>query len=442
MKNLNPVELILKKRNGEKLQADEIKYFIDAYLSDYIPEYQMSAWLMAVYFQGMQPDEIAALTDAYIHSGRTLSFDEGLIVADKHSTGGVGDKISLMLAPIAASLGLSVPMISGRGLGHTGGTLDKLEAIPGFNTQYSMEEFRELVIRHGVALVGQSRELVPADKRIYSLRDVTATVESPGLITASIMSKKIAEGAKHLVIDLKIGSGAFMPNLRRAKELAELLVHTGESFGQRVSIVFSNMNSPLGHAVGNALETIEAIEYLKGRYLSDTHELTTALTAQMLISGGLAHDHEQAVDMIETAVSSGKALAKLEEIIEAQGGDPRVCHDYSLFAQARYRIPIIAENSGFVHAIDSRAIGYALVRVNAGRMQVTDKIDYGAGALLYHKIGHEVHAKDEIGVLHCSDQSSGEAVAAMIRGAYKISEFPCPQEALIHEILPASSYTR
>ncbi|MDZ4183095.1 MAG: thymidine phosphorylase [Candidatus Cloacimonadaceae bacterium] len=438
MKNHNPVEIILKKRNGISLDADEIRFFIDSYLSGEIPEYQMSALLMAVYFQGMQGPEIAALTDAYIHSGQTLSFDDALIVADKHSTGGVGDKISLMLAPIAASLGLTVPMISGRGLGHTGGTLDKLEAIPGFNTQYSMEDFKALVLRHGVALVGQSLQLVPADKRIYSLRDVTATVESPGLITASIMSKKIAEGARHLVIDLKIGSGAFMPNLRRAKELAELLVHTGESFGQKVSIVFSNMNSPLGHAVGNALEMIEAIEYLKGRYLSDTHELTTALTAQMLISGGLARDYDHAVDMIETAVSSGKALAKFEAIIEAQGGDPRVCHDYSLFDRARYRIPILAEQSGFVHAIDARAIGYALVRVNAGRMQVSDAIDYGAGAMLYPKIGHQLKSTDEIGILHCSDQSKGEQVAALIRAAYKISEFPCPQEALIHEISPAN----
>ncbi|MDP2173874.1 MAG: thymidine phosphorylase [Candidatus Cloacimonadaceae bacterium] len=435
MKNFNPVELILKKRNGDMLEAAEIKYFIGSFLSGEIPDYQMSALLMALYFQGMQKLEIAALTDAYINSGSTLAFDDSLIVADKHSTGGVGDKISLMLAPIAASLGLTVPMISGRGLGHTGGTLDKLESIPGFNTQYGMEQFQALVQRHGAALVGQSEFLVPADKRIYSLRDVTATVESPGLITASIMSKKIAEGAKHLVIDLKIGSGAFMPNLRRAKELAELLVHTGESFGQKVSIVFSNMNSPLGHAVGNALEMIEAIEYLKGRYLSDTHELTSALTAQMLISGGLARDYDHAVDMIETAVFSGKALAKFEEIIEAQGGDPRVCHDYSLFSKAKYAISIFADHGGFVHAIDSRAIGYALIRVNAGRMKVADLIDYGAGALLYPKIGHQINVGDEIGILYSNDQSKGEEAAALIRQSYKISEFPCPNETLIHEIL-------
>ncbi len=434
MQKYNPVELLLKKRDGIALSPEEISGFVQGYLNGDIAEYQMSAMLMACYFQGLEKDEIAAFTKSYIESGKTITFDANLLVADKHSTGGVGDKISLMLAPIAAALGLHVPMISGRGLGHTGGTLDKLESIPGFNTSFSMEDFKAMVLKHGYALVGQSAELVPADKRIYALRDVTATVESPGLITASIMSKKIAEGTKHLVIDLKIGSGAFMPNLRRAKELAEHLIYTGNSFGQKVCVVFSNMNSPLGHAVGNALEMIEAIEYLKGNYLPDTYELTTALTAQMLISAGLAKDFDDAKAQIDGAVSSGKALAKFWEIIEAQGGNPKVIDDYALFAQAGVKVPIIAKDSGYVHSIDSRAIGYALVRIKAGRMQVSDTIDYAAGALLYPKIGDVINAGDKLGEVHAVSQSQAEEVAELIRNAYKIAEFPKSKEPLIYEI--------
>jgi pyrimidine-nucleoside phosphorylase len=431
----NPVELLIKKRDGKVLSENEISYFIEQYLIDAIPEYQMAAMLMCFVFQGALPAEIAALTKSYIESGKTIRFDEALPVADKHSTGGVGDKISLMLAPIAAALGLYVPMISGRGLGHTGGTLDKLEAIPGFNTQYSMEDFKALVLKHGYALVGQSAAMVPADKRIYALRDVTATVESAALITASIMSKKIAEGTKYLVIDLKIGSGAFMPNLRRAKELAEHLIATGESFGQKVTVVFSNMNSPLGHAVGNALETIEAIEYLKGNYLPDTYEITTALVAQMLIMAGKASDFSEAEGMIRGVVEDGSALAKFAEIIEAQGGNPKVTEDYSLFDTAKYQLPITANHSGYIHAIDSRAIGYALVRVKAGRMKTSDALDYSAGALLYPKIGDKVLAGGQIGMLHCNDSAKGEEVVKLIQAAYQIAEAEKERESLIYDIV-------
>ena len=428
---LNPVELILAKRGGKTLSQKDIESFITAFLDGSIPEYQMSALLMAIYFRGLDSAEIAALTKSYIQSGRTIAFPAELIVADKHSTGGVGDTISLMLAPIAASLGLTVPMISGRGLGHTGGTLDKLESIPGFRTQYSPDEFKALVEKHGCALVGQSEELVPADKRIYALRDVTATVESPGLITASIMSKKIAEGAKHLVIDLKIGSGAFMPDLDSARELARLLVDTGASFGQKVQVVFSNMNSPLGLAVGNGLEMVEAIEYLKGNPLSDTFTLTTALTSRLLLSGGLAQSETQAVEMIKSAVDSGRALAKLEEIIIAQGGDPRVLEDYSLLGTSSVKIPVLAETAGYVRAIDARAIGYALVRIKAGRMKVSDTLDYGAGALLIPKIGDFLEAGEPIGEIHANDPAQAELVARLVRAAYTLSSEPVPREDLI-----------
>ena len=428
---LNPVELILAKRGGKTLSQKDIESFITVFLDGSVPEYQMSALLMAIYFRGLDSAEIAALTKSYIQSGRTIEFPAELIVADKHSTGGVGDKISLMLAPIAASLGLTVPMISGRGLGHTGGTLDKLESIPGFRTQYSPDEFKALVEKHGCALVGQSEELVPADKRIYALRDVTATVESPGLITASIMSKKIAEGAKHLVIDLKIGSGAFMPDLDSARELARLLVDTGASFGQKVQVVFSNMNSPLGLAVGNGLEMVEAIEYLKGNPLSDTFTLTTALTSRLLLSGGLAQSETQAVEMIKSAVDSGRALAKLEEIIIAQGGDPRVLEDYSLLGTSSVKIPVLAETAGYVRAIDARAIGYALVRIKAGRMKVSDTLDYGAGALLIPKIGDFLEAGEPIGEIHANDPAQAELVARLVRAAYTLSSEPVPREDLI-----------
>ncbi|MDD3465101.1 MAG: thymidine phosphorylase [Candidatus Cloacimonetes bacterium] len=428
---LNPVELILAKRGGKTLSQKDIESFITAFLDGSVPEYQMSALLMAIYFRGLDSAEIAALTKSYIQSGRTIEFPAELIVADKHSTGGVGDKISLMLAPIAASLGLTVPMISGRGLGHTGGTLDKLESIPGFRTQYSPDEFKALVEKHGCALVGQSEELVPADKRIYALRDVTATVESPGLITASIMSKKIAEGAKHLVIDLKIGSGAFMPDLDNARELARLLVDTGASFGQKVQVVFSNMNSPLGLAVGNGLEMVEAIEYLKGNPLSDTFTLTTALTSRLLLSGGLAQSETQAVEMIKSAVDSGRALTKLEEIIIAQDGDPRVLEDYSLLGTSSVKIPILAETAGYVRAIDARAIGYALVRIKAGRMKVSDTLDYGAGALLIPKIGDFLEAGEPIGEIHANNPAQAELVARLVRAAYTLSPEPVPREDLI-----------
>lgn len=431
----NPVELILKKRDGQALSEAEISAFISGYLAGDISEYQMSAMLMCFFFQGALTSEINALTKSYIESGESISFAADLPVADKHSTGGVGDKISLMLAPIAAALGLYVPMISGRGLGHTGGTLDKLEAIPGFNTQFSMADFQNLVLKHGFALVGQSADLVPADKRIYALRDVTATVESPALITASIMSKKIAEGAKYLVIDLKIGSGAFMPNLKRAKELAKLLIATGESFGQKVSVVFSNMNSPLGHAVGNALESIEAMEYLKGNYLPDTYELTTTLVSQMLLMTGEAKSAQDAEKMIQKVVEDGSALAKFAEIIEAQGGNPKVVEDYKLFAQARYQIPIIAKASGYIQAIDARTIGYSLVRIKAGRMKTGDTLDYSAGAILKPKIGDKIALGDEIGIVHANAKAEGEKVAEMIRDAYTIAPNKVKPEKLIYEII-------
>jgi len=428
---MNPVEIILNKRNGYTLSREEIDFFINAYIKGSITDYQMSAWLMAVYFQGLLPDEITALTDCYIRSGKRLVFPEDIIIADKHSTGGVGDKISLMLAPTAAALGLYVPMISGRGLGHTGGTLDKLEAIPGFRTQFTMQELMDITIKHGVCMAGQSSEMVPADKKIYALRDVTGTVESPGLITPSIMSKKIAEGARHLVIDLKVGSGAFMPTLSRAKELAESLIKTGHAFGQKVTVVFTNMNAPLGTHIGNALEVIEAIEYLKGNYLPDTQLITETLVAEMLLSAGRESRFDAAVQSIRTAVESGKALAKFREMIIAQGGDASVCDNYNRFAQVKYRLAIVADRGGFVQSIDSKSIGYALIGVKAGRMKVSDEIDYGSGAVLHPKIGDNIRSGTEIGMLFANDKTAGETAIRRILSCYHFSPEPVPKEDIL-----------
>lgn len=436
MLSFNPVELILKKRDGHSLNQDEVSFFIKGFLDGSIADYQMSALLMSCYFQGMSFAETTAFTKSYIQSGESLQFDRSLRVADKHSTGGVGDKISIMLAPIAAALGLHVPMISGRGLGHTGGTLDKLETIPGFQTAYSMQEFYELVIKHGFALVGQSDTLVPADKRIYALRDVTATVESPGLITASIMSKKIAEGAHNLVIDLKVGSGAFMPNLQNAQKLAESLVETGRSFGQKVQVVFSNMNSPLGRAVGNAIETAEAIEYLKGNYLPDTYQITTKLVSQMLILSGKYPDEAQAESAIQEVVSNGKALAKFEEIIIAQKGNPKVLEDYSLLGCAKYQVPIKAQNSGYIQQIDSRSIGYALVKIKAGRMKVSDALDPAAGAYLEYKVSDKIQAKQTLGTVIANDFSAAQTAAQAIAAAYKIAPDATPPQDMVLGMYP------
>ncbi|HPV14957.1 MAG TPA: thymidine phosphorylase [Candidatus Cloacimonadota bacterium] len=436
MAKYNPVELILKKRDGYSLDENEVSFFIKGFLDGSIADYQMSALLMSCFFQGLNIEETKAFTRSYIESGESLQFDPALPVADKHSTGGVGDKISIMLAPIAAALGLYVPMISGRGLGHTGGTLDKLETIPGFQTAYEMQELYDLVMKHGYALVGQSDALVPADKKIYALRDVTATVENPGLITASIMSKKIAEGAKYLVIDLKVGSGAFMPNLKRAQELAQSLVETGRSFGQKVQVVFTNMNTPLGRAVGNAIETAEAIEYLKGNYLPDTYAITTKLVSQMLLLAGMYTDESQAVTAINEVAANGKALAKFEEIIIAQNGNPKVLDDYSLLGTAKYEIPVKAPSSGWIAQIDSRAIGYALVRIKAGRMKVTDSLDPCAGAYLERKIGDEVQTGEVIGTVLSNDEKAGQAAASAIAAAYKIAPQQTPAQEIILGMYP------
>jgi pyrimidine-nucleoside phosphorylase len=418
----NPVELILAKRDGHVISADEIKSFIGDYLSGKIPEYQMGAMLMAIFFQGMEPEEIYALTDVYIHSGKTIRFSPDMHTTDKHSTGGIGDKISLMLAPIVAALGVPIPMISGRGLGHTGGTLDKLESIPGFRTDFTDEEFVRMVHEVGFAIIGQSAELVPADKRIYALRDVTGTVESLPLITASIMSKKIAEGAQNLVIDLKVGSGAFMGTMEKAQALAKMLISTGEKFGQRVAVVFSNMNSPIGEYAGNALEVLETVEYLKGKKIPDVDIITRSLATEMLVLSGKASSRRECEDMITSVISNGKALEYFRKFVKSQGGNPAICEDTNLLPQATHKIPIVASVDGWVSAIDSRKIGYALIDIGAGRKKLEDELDYSAGAYLPKKIGDKVTKGENIGTVYCADITQGRSTLEQIRDSYTISD--------------------
>ena len=428
---MNPVELIIRKREGGELKPAEMKQFINDYITGNIDSSQMTALLMAIYFQGMTKSETRNLTEVYINSGSRITFPAEMPTVDKHSTGGVGDKISLMLAPIVAACGIPVPMISGRGLGHTGGTLDKLEAIPGFRTDFSQQEFMGFVNTSGLAIISQSDKLVPADRLIYALRDTTGTVESLPLITASIMGKKIAEGARNLVIDLKVGSGAFMTNLKRAKQLGELLTSTGEGFGQKVKVIYTNMNSPLGYYCGNALETREAIDYLKGEAAPDIDIITRRLAAEMLLLSGVFPDLKSAFEQVDIVLKNGSALAKLAEMIQQQKGDVRVIDKPEILPTARYGLPVINRNTGWIKAIDSRQIGYALVSIGAGRKTLNSKLDMAAGAWLPHKIGAKLTDGEILGKVYCNDKATGAAAAERITKAYEISDTVIDSEELI-----------
>jgi len=418
---MNPVEIIIKKREGKELAKDDIRFFIESYLKNEIPEYQMSALLMAIYFSNMNPEEIQTLTEIYIDSGKRISFPDEMKTVDKHSTGGVGDKVSLVLAPIVAACGCKVPMISGKGLGHTGGTLDKLESIPGFRINLSEKEFKEIVKEVGFSIISQSDELVPADRRIYALRDVTGTVDSLPLITASIMSKKIAEGAKNLVIDLKVGTGAFIKKMEKAEKLGQLLMQTGKNLGQKVSVVFSNMNSPLGEYVGNALEIKECIEYLNGKQIHDIHLITKTLAVEMLLLSRIAKDRNNANEMIKNVLENGSALECFKRFIQAQKGDSRICEDTSLLPQAKFQIPIISDKRGWIKSINTQKIGYALIDIGAGRKTIDSKLNYAAGAYLPKKIGDFVEQNSEIGKVFCDDEKIGKSVVQKILKSYSFS---------------------
>ena len=419
---MNPTELILKKRSGGKLSRGELQFFVNGYLDGGIPGYQMSAFLMAVYFQKMDFDETTALMEVMMNSGAVvdLSSVPGIKV-DKHSTGGVGDKVSLILAPMVAACGVPVPMISGRGLGHTGGTLDKLESIPGFRTDLSLAQFKDLVARIGVAMIGQTREIAPADKKMYALRDVTGTVECIPLIASSIMSKKLAEGIDALVLDIKTGRGAFMQSENDAVELGKTLIAVGEKFGKKTLGLLTDMNQPLGFAIGNWLEVVECIECLQGRDVPDLMEVTYALGGAMLLLGGKAKSIEDGIKQCREAILTGKALKRFAEMVARQGGDISFIENPSSYPRSAHAAEIKSPAAGYVASIDSLEIGFINIMLGAGRTQVDDMIDPKAGTVLKKKVGDHVDEGEILAILQTEKKETLESVKPRMERAFVVT---------------------
>lgn len=420
-------EIIFKKRSGQELTGEEIQFLVDGYVKGKIPDYQIAAFFMAVWFQGMNFSETTELTKAMMRSGKT--FNLSMITQpkiDKHSTGGVGDKVSLILAPIIACFGISVPMVSGRGLGHTGGTLDKLESIPGFRTNLTEKEFIATLKKIGAAVMGQTKELAPADKKLYALRDVTATIDSIPLIAASIMSKKLAEGVDGLVLDVKTGSGAFMQKISDAVNLAKVMAKIGKNTGKKVTALITNMDQPLGNMVGNSLEVIESIEALKGNGPADLMEVTYALAEEMILLAksvkGKGKSEKRAIQKeIEQVIKSGQALEKFRLLVRAQGGDAGVIGNYHLLPQSKYKVSIKSPATGYVGQLDALKIGLLSVELGCGRKTMNDSIDKSAGFILKKKIGDRVVKGEALITIVGNDQNKFQHVRDNILDAYKIS---------------------
>ena len=429
-------DIICKKRDGEALTKEEIGFFVKGYVSGEIPDYQASALCMAIYFRGMNDDEILDLTLAMMNSGETvdLSGIEG-IKADKHSTGGVGDKTSLVLCPMAAAAGLKIAKMSGRGLGHTGGTIDKLESFPGFTVEISEERFLENVNRFGISIIGQSKNLVPADKKLYALRDVTGTVPSVPLIVSSIMSKKLASGGDIIVLDVKCGSGSFMKTKEEAEVLAKQLVRVGKAAGKKTAAVITDMDEPLGNAVGNALEVKEAIAVLKGEKKGDLYELCMTLGSLMLVSAEKAASLEEARKMLEKTISDGSALKKLAEMVEAQGGDGRYVYDTSLLPGAEFTLEVPAPCNGYVKHIEADDIGLASMHLGGGRATKEDTIDLSVGIVINRKVGDHVSEGESIATIHANYRNKAHDAAGAVLRAYEFSEEKTVREPLIKEII-------
>lgn len=431
---MRAVDMIRKKRDGHALSPAEVGWMVEGIANGEVPEYQWSAFLMAVVWRGMTPLETASLTDAMMRSGSVvdLSATPGLKI-DKHSTGGVGDKTSLILAPIAAALGVPVPMVSGRGLGHTGGTLDKLEAIPGFRVDVSLERYKAILQECGLVLIGQTAEIAPADKVLYALRDATATVESVPLISASIMSKKLAEGIDGLVLDVKTGNGAFMERLEDSRLLAETMVEIGRSLGKRMRALITRMDQPLGRAVGNALEVAECVRCLKGEGPPDLMDLSVELAAEMVLMAEKAADLEEARAACWEVVDDGSALARFRKVVEAQGGNPLSIDDLGLLPRARRQVEVLATHGGFVQSLAARPMGHATMLLGAGRARVDSRIDPAVGLLLHKKVGDPVQAGESLCEVHVNDESSLELALSMIRHAYEIGDREVAAPPLIVE---------
>ncbi len=427
--------IIAKKRDSKKLSSDEIKWFINGLVRGDVADYQMSALLMAIYLNGFDKDETTALTDAMLYSGEVLH--HGPKAIDKHSTGGVGDKASFILAPIAAACGVEVPMMAGRGLGHTGGTVDKIEAIKGYNVALGLKDFSRLLKEVGLVLIGQTGEIAPADKKIYALRDVTASVESIPLITASIMSKKLAEGASGIVMDIKTGNGAFMSTLPKARALAKSLAETGLRFDRSMMTVISDMNQPLGNAVGNSLEIIESIETLKCKGPKDLTDLSLELAGGMVHLAGLAKTPAAGVAKAKKALKDGSALEKFRQMLKAQGGDTKVIEDYSRLPVAKMKTEIPAHKAGYISKMDCKAVGMHNVLLGGGRRKSSDPIDFGVGFVFNKKIGDKVKKDDSIATIyHNEDQASqvADIIKAFHAGDVSISSSPAKAPDLIREV--------
>ena len=437
---MNALDIIIRKRNGEKLSDEEIRYFINGYTRGDIPDYQASAFTMAVYFQGMDEEETFSLTDAMRLSGDVmdLSAIKGVKV-DKHSTGGVGDKVSLCAAPIAAACGVKVAKMSGRGLGHTGGTIDKLESFPGFNVSISEEQFFSQVNDIGIAIMAQTGDVAPADKKLYALRDVTGTVENMSLIASSIMSKKLAAGSDAIVLDVKCGSGAFMKSEHDACALASEMIRIGRNAGRKTVAVISDMEQPLGNAVGNALEVSEAIDVLNGRGPRDITEISLTISGLMIYLAGFAGSREEGYELAKEAVASGKAVEKLRDFVKAQGGDPACVDDPEKLDNCGMKkekmIIVKAGRNGFVHGLDALTIGTASQHIGAGRLTKDDKIDLSAGVLLSKKYGDEVETGDTLATLYGSDKTKLEEAAGEVLKAYTISDGAPEDRSLIKALL-------
>ena len=432
-------EILEKKRNSDPLTKEEIKFFVDSYTTHDVPDYQISALLMAIFLNGLTSDETTWLTEAMLYSGIVVDFNHipGIKV-DKHSTGGVGDKTSLIIAPICAALGVPVPMISGRGLGHSGGTLDKLESIPGFDVNLNLEDYQSIVKSTGLCLIGQTKEIAPADKKLYALRDVTCTVENKSLIAASIISKKLAEGIDALVLDVKTGIGAFMKTEKDSEELARLLISIGKKMGKKVTALITDMNQPLGNAVGNTLEVIESVELLKGQCLpeqKDLLDLSIALAAHMVILGGKTSDLDTARDMVQESINDGSAMDKFREIVKTQGGDPQSLDDFSLLPSAKYRYAIVAPSDGLIQELDALAIGKGSVILEAGRATMESKIDHGVGVKIKKKVGDEVKKGETVFEILYNKEEKLKKSLIHYGNAVKISSKEVPKLKLIKKVL-------
>lgn len=430
----SPPRLIWHKRQGRAHTAEEIEFLVNGYLRGSIPDYQVAAWLMAVYFRGLSPEETFALTRALIRSGQVLDLSSvpGTKV-DKHSTGGVGDKTTLVVVPLAAACGVKVVKLSGRALGHTGGTLDKLEAIPGMRVELTAEEIVAQARRLGMVLAGQTVELVPADKKLYALRDVTATADCPPLIAASIMSKKIAGGADAIVLDVKVGEGGFLANLEEARALAQIMVELGRRAGRPTVAVLSRMDEPLGYAVGNALEVQEAADALKGRGPADLVELSLTLAAHMVHLAGIAESPEEARPLAERALAGGFAWEKFRELVSAQGGSTEALDGEGL-PRARCRVAVKAPCTGYVQGVAARRIGEAAGNLGGGRQALGQAVDPAVGVVLRRKAGDYVKAGEELAVLHAQDKERAEALAAELAGAWRIAQEPPEPRPLVYEV--------